>query len=74
MFYTASACDGCGSSEYSSVNPYVEIRTSRPSDPSDLVCVLAGCASCFPGEKTPEEWETYFDSGDAARDGFAWLT
>lgn len=67
-------CDGCGISEYSASNPYVEVRVARPSDPSELVCILAGCISCFPGSKTPAEYEEYFESGAAAADGFAWLT
>lgn len=68
------ACDGCNRTYYTAENPYVEVRVARPSDPSDLVCVLAGCASCFPGNRTPAEWDEYFDSGAAASDGFAWLT
>lgn len=69
------ACDSCGTVNYiAERNPYVEVRVARPSDPSELVCILAGCNSCFPGSKTPAEYEEYFESGEAGRDGFAWLT
>lgn len=67
-------CDGCERTSFNAANPYVEVRVPRPSDPSDLVCILAGCASCFPGTRTPLEWDEYFESGEAGRDGFAWLT
>lgn len=77
-------CDGCGTTEYSHLNPFVEIRVPRPSDRSDLCCIMAGCSRCFPphelgtavagGSATPEQWEDYIESPEAMKAGFMFLT
>lgn len=68
------SCDACGTEEYTPENPFVEVRVPRPSDRTDLCCIIAGCAACFPGTRTPAEWEEYFESGEAGRDGYLFLT
>lgn len=71
-------CDACGATEYTDENPFVEVRTPRPSDPSDMCCILAGCAGCFGGiggtVKTPEGWTEYIESVEAYRNGHLFLT
>lgn len=49
-------CDMCDSDAYTADNPFTEGRTPRPSDPSDLCCVIAGHLKCI-GGKTPAEWQ-----------------
>lgn len=67
-------CDGCGTKEYTKENPFVEVRTPRPSDPSDLCCIVAGCLACFPGTRTPQEWSEYIETEDAYAQGYLFLT
>lgn len=67
-------CDGCGAVEYTFDNPFVEVRVPRPSDPTDMCCILAGCSNCFPGSKTPEEWSKWIESAEAMEAGYMWLT
>lgn len=67
-------CDGCGRTEYGGGVKFVEFRRPRPSDPSDLCCTMAGCSDCFPGCKTPEEWEDYIESPEAYALGYLFLT
>lgn len=67
-------CDACGTTEFTEANPFVEVRTPRPSDPSGLCCIIAGCLECFPGSKTPEQWSNYIESDEAAKAGYYWLT
>lgn len=70
-----SECDNCGGSDYiAERDPFVEVRVPRPSDPSDLVCIIAGHHSCFPGNKTPAEWEEYIESPEAYAAGYLFLT
>lgn len=67
-------CDDCGGAEYSPGNPYVEIRVPRPSDPSDLCCIMGGHSACFPGNRTPAEWDDYIESPEAYAAGYLFLT
>lgn len=67
-------CDGCGTVEYTERNPFVEVRVPRPSDPSDMCCIMAGCSDCFPGSKTPTEWKEYIESRMALVNGHMFLT
>lgn len=67
-------CDGCGATEYTEDNPFVEHRVPRLSDPSDLACIIAGCLSCLPGGKTPDEWTDYIESDEAMHNGHMFLT
>lgn len=64
-------CDICGCELKREHLRYAMQR--RPSDPSDYVCVMYGCQSCFPEEPTAKELEEYFESGQAERDGLTWL-
>lgn len=41
------ACDSCKGTEYTAENPFVKMCRRRPSDPSDMCCVLAGHWDCF---------------------------
>lgn len=67
-------CDACGATEYTEANPFVEVRVPRPSDPSDMCCIMAGCLNCFPGSKTPAQWNEYIESKVAMINGHYFLT
>jgi hypothetical protein len=72
-------CDICNTNQYTEANPFVEVRTPRPSDPSDMCCILAGHLDCFGGQvgetvNTPDGWADWIESEDAARQGYMWLT
>lgn len=71
-------CDGCDTTTYTETNPYVEVRVPRPSDPSDLCCIIAGCSDCFGGigetVKTPQGWSEYMESDEAYDKGYMWLS
>lgn len=72
-------CDVCDSADYNEANPFVEVRTPRPSDPSDLCCILAGHLDCFGGTegetvRTPSNWSNYIESPEAYASGYLWLT
>ncbi len=70
-------CDGCE-------RPITRMMmsfgmTERPSDPHEFVCVLAGCQECFPLEADKsfyslDQLNHYFDSGEAEKDGYLFLT
>lgn len=79
------SCDaGCGSKDYSEDNPFVEGRTQRPSDKSEMTCVIAGHLRCLTnktaadlpsildreGFATPEQWQAWIKSEAAAKAGF----
>lgn len=70
-YYT---CDDCAEDNYTEANPFVEIRVPRPSDPSDLCCIMGGHSNCFPGNKTPAQWDDYIESAEAMRNGHMFLT
>lgn len=40
-------CDICDGSNYTEENPFVEVRTPRPSDRSCMTCTLAGHSVCI---------------------------
>lgn len=71
-------CDHCGGVAYHAIDPYVEVRVPRPSDRSDLCCIMAGHASCFGGisdsVKTPAGWDEYIESPEAYAAGYLFLT
>jgi hypothetical protein len=67
-------CDACGATEYTAENPFVEVRVTRPSDRTDLCCIMGGCSTCFPGSKTPAEWADYIESPEAYAAGYLFLT
>lgn len=52
----AYACDVCDSAEYSADNPQVRACQRRPSDHSDLCCVMWGHWLCMggSGDYTPQ--------------------
>jgi hypothetical protein len=80
---TWKVCDHCGESSYTPANPFVECRTPRPSDPSEMTCVLAGHKTCLRisglstgtegGMATPEMWAVWLQSPEAKAAGFARL-
>jgi hypothetical protein len=66
-------CDACGKAGYTEDNPLVEVRQPRPSDPSDVCCIMAGHANCLGGSgqpgahggvATPAEWDAWLADGD----------
>lgn len=83
----ATECDNCGNNEYTDDNPLVQVRTRRPSDHSDMCCVMAGHAKCFvedpatlpqigetDGIATPAQWEAWIEKPETAKAGFLFLT
>lgn len=81
-------CDSCDKRTYTAENPFVECRVPRPSDRSDMCCVMAGHLWCFGpnrpasdlpqigaegGLATPEQWQAWIESKDADEAGFAFL-
>lgn len=70
----ADPCDGCDGTAYTPDDPFVEVRPARPSDPTDLACVLIGHRKCFPGSRTPAEWDAYIESPEARAAGHLFLT
>lgn len=75
-------CDGCGKQV---ANP-VEVRTRRPSDPTDLCCIMVGCQLCFgtaqqpdkwadavPSVMRPQQWDEWVEQYGLAN-GIVWLT
>lgn len=40
------SCDFCGTSEYTNENPFVRLCQRRPSDKSDMCCVMWGHWRC----------------------------
>jgi hypothetical protein len=73
-------CDQCGQREYSAENPFVEFRTPRPSNRTEMTCVLAGHQKCMRvslfstgpegGVATPEMWAEWIRSPEAKAAGF----
>lgn len=75
-------CDICDGNTYTEDNPFVEIRTQRPSDPMDMCCIIWGHLNCFGGEEhigdtsgtaTPDKWSDWIE-GEGAALGFAFLS
>lgn len=69
-------CDTCDK-----VVPSAElmlVRVPRPSDPSDLCCIMWGCSDCFPFSDgtcmTDDQWEVFMESDKARRAGYLFLT
>jgi len=52
-----------------------EARIPRPSDPSDLSCVMAFCEEHAPeGLKNYRQWSRYIETPEARRNGHLWLS
>jgi hypothetical protein len=81
-------CDLCGADDYTDANPFVECRIPRPSDKTDMCCVIAGhlnCLSPMPADRlpsiapfgggtaTPEQWEHWIENEGAAA-GYQWIS
>ncbi len=80
-------CDGCGNDDYTDANPFVQFRSVRPSDKTDMCCTLAGHLTCFSalpvsslpdiaidgGTATPDQWEVWIENAGRLS-GFQWLT
>lgn len=79
-------CDICKQHTYTDENPFVEMRIPRPSDPSDMCCVLAGHKNCVGAAKselpqitesggaaTVEQWEKWIETKEARSWGFLFL-
>jgi hypothetical protein len=60
-------CDMCG--KPCTEGEWVEVRIPRPSDPTDMTCIMAGCKACFPDGKSPKAWQEWIEGP-----GFLWLT
>jgi hypothetical protein len=66
-------CDGCKKQVSKDELRYGMMK--RPSDQREYVCVLWGCADCFPDFETAAELTEWFESGDAYKEeGLLWLT
>lgn len=51
----------------------LEIRAPRPSDPTDMCCIL-WVGPCHPnGAKSPAQWIEWIENEGAAK-GFMWLS
>lgn len=74
-------CDTCDTDTYTEDNPFVEVRMPRPSDKTDMSCILAGHKVCMGetginpkgGVATPEEWQMWIE-GEGAKLGFLFLS
>ena len=62
-------CDICSEK----VDEPVEVRTRRPSDPSDLCCVMAGCEDCLGPRQHPENHWGSVPSVMTSRDWDRWI-
>lgn len=79
-------CDHCNGLNYTPDNPRVFCCVPRPSDPSEMCCVLAGHKNCLArdqpvpsicesgGVATGDQWEEWIESPDAMSKGFAFLS
>lgn len=79
-------CDSCKISEYTDDNPRVFMCMPRPSDMSEMCCVMAGHRNCIAahstlpdigqsgGVATAEQWEEWIDNDTSLRMGFIFLT
>jgi hypothetical protein len=79
-------CDNCNSPHYTAENPRVFLCQQRPSDPSEMVCTLAGHKDCFvSGGELPQitatsavgtaaQLEAWIESPEAGKAGFVFLT
>lgn len=76
-------CDICDDDTYTEENPLVEARTQRPSDHSEMCCVMAGHLKCLGGElnigetaglQTPQAWMDWIMTDEAEANGFLFLT
>jgi RNase P subunit RPR2 len=67
-------CDVCDG-EYAYRDRW-EVRIPRPSDPSDMSCILWVCAPCGPrmGARTPAQWDEYIESPEALEAGHYFLS
>ncbi len=77
----ATTCDGnCGKRVERA--DLVEVRIARPSDPSDLCCIMAGCADCFRPSSPfaggcqayAHSWDVYIESACARERGHAFIS
>ncbi len=69
-----NTCDIC-KAEYKT---RYEVRTPRPSDHTDMCCVMWICEACAkdmgPARvKTAAEWEEWMDN-EGVKQGFVWLS
>lgn len=80
-------CDVCQGEDYKDANPFVHVNQRRPSDPSEMCCVMAGHLKCMGGSldrlpsicesggiATPAQWEAWIESPEAAKAGFLFCT
>lgn len=65
-------CDLCDKPVRPADMRYVMQR--RPSDPTEYVCIMAGCPGCFPNEPNAAQLNDYADSPQFAKDGYLWIT
>lgn len=74
---------GCDGHAYTEKDPFVQVRQIRPSDRSDMCCIMWGHLSCMGGEVsvgesggvgTPEQWLDWIESPEAWKAGFLFLT
>jgi len=65
-------CDVC-EQPFTPSNPKYEHRVPRPSDKTDMCCVMATHKSCMEGGKTPEEWNKWIEN-EGAKEGYLFLT
>ena len=70
MTWTCDVCDAPIEGEL------FEARTPRPSDPSDMCCVMVACAEHADeiGAKPASYWNEWIESDDAIRRGFVFLS
>lgn len=55
------------------VSERLEVRTPRPSDPTDMCCIL-WVGPCHPsGGKTAAEWNVWIEN-EGREKGFMWLS
>ena len=69
----AATCDVC---DKPIEGEKFEARTPRPSDPSDMCCVMWACETCAPqiGAKPASYWDEWIESEEAVKAGFIFLS
>lgn len=69
-------CDGCNKEVPRA--DLMLVRVPRPSDPSDMCCVMWGCADCFPRSEgscmKDRDWDSYMETDEARQRGYLFLT